>query len=52
MLAKWNPFSNSGIARPSSAQPGFDDFFAEADRLFSTALGAPYLPGISVKVRG
>lgn len=47
MLAKWNPFSNSGIARSSNALPVFDDFFSEADRLFSTALGAPYLPALA-----
>lgn len=47
MLAKWNPFANSGIARSSSALPGFDDLFTEADRLFESAFAYPYASALA-----
>ena len=41
MLAKLNPFSNRGIARPVTQVPVFDELFREADRVFDGSLAYP-----------
>ncbi len=40
MLTRWNPFNPSGLARPATQMPVFDDFFREADRLFDGAFNS------------